>query len=54
MDTSKMQLGAVMSQDDKPIVFYSKKLNLAQVNYTTIERELLSIVEALKSSETLS
>ena len=47
-DASILQLGAVISQDDKPIVFYSKKVNSAQVNYTTAERELLSIVETLK------
>lgn len=47
-DASKTQLGAVISQDDKPIAFYSRKLNPAQVNYTTQERELLSIVETLK------
>ena len=31
-----------------PIAFYSHKLNLAQQNYTSIERELLAIVEKLK------
>ena len=45
MDTSKLQLGAVISQDDKPIACYSRKLNSAKVNYITIERQLLSIVE---------
>ena len=34
MDASKLQLGTVISQDDKPIVFYSRRLNSAQVNYT--------------------
>ena len=29
MDASKLQLGAVISQDDKPIAFYSSKLNSA-------------------------
>ena len=47
-DASKLQLGAVISQEGKPIAFYSRKLNPAQVNYTTTERELLSIVETLK------
>jgi hypothetical protein len=47
-DASHTQLGAVISQDDKPIAFYSRKLNDAQTRYTTTERELLSIVETLK------
>ena len=29
MDASKLQLGAVISQDDKPIAFYSRILNSA-------------------------
>ena len=35
-------------QDDKPLAFYSRKLNNAQKRYTTGEQELLSIVETLK------
>ena len=47
-DASKLQLGAVISQKGKPIAFYFRKINSAQHNYTTSEKELLSIVETLK------
>src|SRR5688500_12731004 len=47
-DTSLYQLSACISQNGKPIAFYSRKLKPAQTRYTTTERELLSIVEVLK------
>ena len=47
-DASHTQLGAVIFQRGKPIAFYSRKLNPAQMRYTTTERELLAIVETLK------
>ena len=38
MDASELE--AVINQDDKPIAFYSKKLNSAQLNYTITECKL--------------
>ena len=42
-DASDYQLGVVISQEVKPIAFFSRKLNKAQKNYTTTEKELLEI-----------
>ena len=47
-DASDYQLGAVISQEGKPIAFFSRKLTQAQRNMTVTEKELLAIVETLK------
>ena len=47
-DSSDYQLGGVVAQRGKPIGFFSRKLNSAQKNYTTGEKELLGIAETLK------
>ena len=50
-DASDTQLGGVIMQGNKPLAFYTHKLNSAQARYTTGEQELLSIVEILRIFE---
>jgi hypothetical protein len=47
-DASTKQLGVVITQDNRPIAFFSRKLSDAQSKYTVTKLELLAIVETLK------
>ncbi len=47
-DASTMQLGSVITQGNRPIAFFSRKLSIAQIKYSVTKIELLAIVEALK------
>jgi hypothetical protein len=47
-DASTMQLGAVVAQNNRPIMFFSWKLSKMQQKYSIIKNELLAIVETLK------
>lgn len=46
-DASDKGLGAVLTQDGRPIAYFSKRLNPAQSRYTTGEKELMAIITAL-------
>ncbi len=47
-DSSKFQLGAVITQNNSPLVFFNCKVNTAQQKYSMTEQELMIIVETLK------
>ena len=42
-----MQLGAVITQDNRPITFFSRKLSVTLAKYSVTEIELSAIVETL-------
>ena len=47
-DSSEFQMGGIISQESRPVAYWSKKLTTTQQKYPTIEQELLAIVELLK------
>jgi hypothetical protein len=47
-DAADFQLGACITQEERPFAYFLQKPTKSQQNYTTMEKEMLSIVATLK------
>jgi hypothetical protein len=47
-DVSGFAIGAVFSQDDMPVAYFSEKLNEAKIKYSTYDKEFYVVIQALK------
>jgi hypothetical protein len=47
-DASGFAIGAVLSQDNKPITYFSEKLNDAKLKYSTYDKEFYAVIQVFK------
>jgi hypothetical protein len=47
-DTSGFAIGAVLTQDDRTITYFSEKMNEEKIKYSTYDKELYVVIQALK------
>lgn len=48
IDASNLSIGEILSQDGKPVAFFSEKLNDDKKRYFTYDLEIYAMVQALK------
>ena len=47
-DASRYAVGGVLSQDDRPVAYYSEKLDDVKLKYSTYDKEFYAVIQALK------
>ena len=50
-NTSMIRVGAVLSQEERPIAYFSRKLTAREQKYATVEQECLAVVLGIKAFE---
>ena len=43
-DTSGFSIGAVLSQDNRPAIYFSEKMNEEKINYSMYDKEFYAVI----------